>query len=363
MATFWVEAGHGGTDSGTEANPWLTIMQAVNNPLAAADIVNVKNGTDYTEVVVIANAGTATSPITFRGHGGTPGDGGMVVINGGGGARANGFDLQTNAVPWFNIIENFTCHGHGTDGFGGGATWDTVLFVNCKAHSNTGWGFQGDNWVKHLRCESYSNSTGGFKYDLDPVFVGCVSRDNTGIGIQSKGRPVIVGTLVYNNEGGAATSQVKFTTSGLPVYVINSTVDGDAASATQTIIGIEFSGAADSNWNVVFVDAIINDCDTGVSAANDAGPGIVVANNMYDDCTTAKRLNFDAGYDGIDDPTTPGINADFSLASGSEAKAAGIDAAEVKNGASYMDIGGLQRQEGGVGGGGLLMPNKRGGKQ
>ena len=52
----------------------------------------------------------------------------------------------------------------------------------------------------------------------------------------------------------------------------------------------------------------------------------------------------------------------YTLASGSPAKGAGFDESQLEGDSSGMDIGARQRIEPG-GGGGLLMPNKRGGKQ
>ena len=81
MTTYYVESGHGGTNSGTSDNPWTTVDTAMNN-VVAGDKVYVKASATYNEDVTVDTAGGFSTNIVFEGYTTTPGDNGKATISG-----------------------------------------------------------------------------------------------------------------------------------------------------------------------------------------------------------------------------------------------------------------------------------------
>lgn len=99
MTTYYVDDATGNnSDAGTsEADAWQTLAKAASS-VAAGDLVNVKNTNDYTITAAVAWSigGTcAAGPVRIRGYTTTPGDGGRFICK-----------TSTNSINMFNIGAN-----------------------------------------------------------------------------------------------------------------------------------------------------------------------------------------------------------------------------------------------------------------
>jgi len=121
-----------GTDSGTEANPWLTPASITANAVAG-DRINVLDGARYTIATSWASstAGSATQPIIFRGYTTTIGDGGKCKV---GGSIAD----VINITGAYNYFEDFDIETSSTQ-YSNGITFASAqgMLSNCKIVSTT----------------------------------------------------------------------------------------------------------------------------------------------------------------------------------------------------------------------------------
>lgn len=353
MATYYVDGAVGndanaGTSEGA-GNAWATIDKAMNT-VAAGDKVWVKASATYSEMATMDTAGAAGSPITFEGYTSTVGDNGRVTVDGTG--RNNGFVSALGGVSAYYVFRNFIVQNCDVTGFAMGTATDYVTFINCRANNNGGWGFQIDNSGLWMLCDVYSNTSGGIDGDSSCHAYACRSHSNSGVGIFfNAGSPVIWNCLVYNN---AANDGIKAGANA--AIIIACTLDGENTGDEGVLFGA-------SGSRYVIINNIIYDWATGLSAGTDIGEEAVVFNNLFNS-NTADVSNLTTGDNVV--TSAPGFtdegSDDYTLASGSAAKAAGADAALASLGTSYTDIGALQREEPAGGGGGLLVhPGTSGG--
>lgn len=335
--------------------PWITIDKVMVG-LGNGDHAWVRATASYTETVVLDTFKAAWStPVIFEGYTTTPGDGGKVTIDGGA-TRASGFTTTqvggTNYVFKNFIITNHTAAGVSFDAI------DRITWKNCEFIANgttSGPGIL--SGVLHLfeNCKFNDNTLDGVACQSGAIFVGCEFMRNTLEAIDAAGACVALYCTFFSNgsnalSGGAAND----------VYTImaNCTVDGDGK---DTLIGLTLNSAFRSVGAVV--NCIFYDCVTGINFANEEA--FISRNNLLN----ANTANYDNGagtYSGevltAPDFVNEVAGADYSLNAGSPAETAGYDAHSVNGTAISADIGALQRIDS-AGGGGLLMPNKRGGKQ
>lgn len=355
MATYWVEAGHGGTDSGTEANPWLTIDQAMAG-LGDGDKVWVKSTAAYTETVDIdAHQATWSSPVVFEGHTGAVGDGGQATINGGG-ARASGivesgFAGNTNYVFKNFIITNHTSHGVDLDDV------DRFTWKNCHFTSNVGNGASVGVLHSFENCKFNSNQGDGVACQGGAIFVGCEFLGNTLAGIDASAAVSVLFCTFYSN-GGIAIDAGAF--NDVTTIVVNCTIDGDAKDTT---VGVSMNGAI--RHSGVVVNTIVYDAATGIDFS--CGELCISRNNLVDE-NTADYANGAETFTGeVTDPpifVNEAGGADYSLDTGSPAIATGFDAYDINGSVQSADIGSLQKDTSGAAAGGLLRhPGTSGGAQ
>lgn len=319
------------------------------NTVVAGNMLNVKSSVTYNELATMDTAGTQGSPVVVRGYDSTVTDGGRVTINGESPARANGILSGLGAVSAFYAFKNIIVTDCTGTGFAMTTATDRVTFKNCRAFLNGGWGFMGDNDIGFEACDAEENSSGGFDTDLGTKAVACRAWNNSGPGIVSTQNRVYYACLVYDN-GAADGLNV-----GSGGVAIGCTADGENT-------GDEGIRSEDNANRTVIVNNIIHDWATGVAASVDQGELVIVYGNLYNS-NTANTANIIEGDNRVED--VPGFTNeagdDYTLTSGSAAKAAGIDAAKASLGTSYVDIGALQRQEAAAGGGLLVHPGTSGG--
>lgn len=100
MATYYVDnsTGSDADDGLSEANAWQTLAKAALS-VAAGDLVNVKNTTDYTLTASLtfgSGGSAAAGPIRFRGYTTSAGDGGRFILK-----------TSTNSIDLVNVNADY----------------------------------------------------------------------------------------------------------------------------------------------------------------------------------------------------------------------------------------------------------------
>jgi len=342
---------------GTNANQswaiggaFATIDHAMN-VVAAGDHVNVKASATYAELATIVTAGTATAPIVFTGYTASVGDGGQASIGGATGAHGITSSVASGQHYAFYNIRITDCSSDGWQL----NTRNHLAFINCRADQCTN-GFIAEDFCKFLACEADNNSAKGISWDTDCCMYGCVSHTN-GDSPFDFNKGVIVNCLAY----GLGAGDYGFEASNSTFYwIIGNTVDGEGAATTR---GFSI-GSGGTPQMQMFIGNIAYDCATGAHHNRDFKEDLVSAYNLVNSNT--------ANYSGMETfvgeqtgapAFTDEAGNDYRPGSGSAAKANGVDAGFAMDGSSFIDIGAVQREEPAGGSGGLLMPNKRAGKQ
>ncbi len=357
MATYYVDMAVGddanlGTSEGS-GNAWKTIDKAMNT-VAAGDKVWVKASADYTETATIDTVGASGSPIVFEGYTSSTGDGGQAVIDGAS-TRANGIaDSFGGLTDLYYAFKNFHLKSHTSDAFNLGARGRRITFVNCRAENNSGRGFYVNQVACFYKCLADSNTGNSFHCDANTILACCAVHTASGANcIQGSLALTLYNVLIYNS--GTATRGVEQVGGSYQSATFNCTIDGEnAMNGIRLAIG---------HLSSVVGNCIIYDCATGIEQRTDDSGDLNVCFGTLVNSNTTNYTNYSCEKFGevTGAPAfTDEAGDDYTLASGSPAKAAGFDAAEVLGNTSYVDIGAHQRQE--AGGGGLLVhPGTTGG--
>lgn len=343
MATYFVSGltGNDADDGLSEANAWLTIDKAMNT-VVAGDKVWVKGDANYTETATIDTAGTRSSPITFEGYTSATGDGGEAQINGGA-TRANGIlDSTAASTRLYYLFKNFyitnhTGHGVNTDG-------NHLVWKKCRFSSNgttSGSGYNGRQ-AMFEQCEFNDNSLDGATIGSTGVvvFVGCKFNRNTQDGVDSGVGTLCFGCEFLSNGGNAVVGGAANDAGGF-LAVINCTIDGDA---DDTTIGFSANTAFDNE--LVVLNSIIYDCDTGLRADHGAFENHISRNNLVNGNATAYTGFSTVTGEVTGAPAFVNEGTDYSLQGSSPARDAGYDISS-----TGMDIGANQSTAAGGGGG------------
>jgi hypothetical protein len=356
VATYWVEDGHGGSDSGTEANPYLTIQQALD-VVGAGDHVWVKASGTYNEALTTSTAGTAASPITFEGFASSTGDEGVVTNDGTTGTLAEGWQpiSGSNYYNWKNFhFTNFSGTAFGdTDGdyinlyrvrgssSGEGIELDDYCeLVACAADGNTNIGIQIGSLGTFYKCVSQGNGSAGIRCTAGMFVVDCLVYDNTGNGIDWTGANaygMFVGNTVVAPSGGSTKGmQLGSANTANRFICANNTVSGYSGGG-----GIGIETASIGERALCFNNNVYN-CETPYSGCSDLGGG-----------TTSDPDFVDAGSDDY----TPGVSSSLTEAGLDVENAPG---APTQSGA-LATVGTILAAA--AASGGLGLPNKRGNMQ
>jgi hypothetical protein len=309
MATYYVETGHGGTDSGTVDNPWLTIDTAMNN-VAAGDKVWVKASGTYSETPVMDTVGTTASPIVFEGYTSSTGDNGKVTISGG----TNNMTSALAAAYYF--FKNFIFTGASSNGVQMFNT-DNCRWVNCEFNNSGGSGIASDNSHVFIDCKATGNTTHGFDTDNTATFVGCVSHTNGAVQFNAVNTTLVYKNLAYGPSG---SGDHCFSIGTAPAFIGN-TMDGENVTG---VTGINIQAETDPK----IIDNIIYDCDTGVDAGTIIDANTVAAYNLTNSNATADYdfSGVDVGYQDVTSAPafTDEASDDYTLGAASPAIDAGI---------------------------------------
>ena len=348
----------GGGDGTTDANSggtgsW-TLDEAITNA-AAGQRINVKNvGTySYAAIKTFANAGSATTPIWWRGFNSTIGDLDSVTVSTNFPSLAttgtgNYFTIS-GASQWFSCMKftsavttasrgtlyvtgaacrfwNIRSEGTAADvdstGLTGSGTCDGLVLFNCyfKATSSApciSIGSSANNSILGCWMEAGLN---GITSSSGGSIVGCVFNNQTGDGINlsSANQMIIYSNSIYS----AGSDGIELTTS----------VSGNVLIANNVIVdsaGYAINNSASTNAYAALF---------GNSYYNNASGNL---NNVYE--------SHDIGS--VSESATPFANAgsgDFRLVGGSLARATGVPVVMLDSGIiNYQDMGALQRLESG----------------
>lgn len=276
---FYVDPSDGGSDSGTEANPWTSLQSAADTAVAG-EIIYCRNTQTLTAAIDFdTNAGgTASGRVLIIGcpTGSWVPDGTRFVLDGNSAAA----ECMTIAVAYleFRNIESKNATGSGIDPTSAG---DDILWNNCISHNNGshGWDTAGDRTV-YLRCASYSNGGDAWTSALSgTVWLWCSAWDNTDDGILGSGTSCFVIQCATDDNGGSAGDRgiVLDRTSLAYNCVANGEIIGvqcvDIASMviacrlTNNATGLDFTASADNSiygWNVFHNSSVADIADASV---------------------------------------------------------------------------------------------------
>ena len=332
--TYYVRhaVGNDGNAGNSEGAAWKTIGKAMDT-VVAGDLVYVQGGQDYIEdhgasgsIGQIQTAGGADNFIIFEGYVTTPGDGTLasVILNAGTNALASCLDDGALASLRYEF-KFFRFTGASSSGVNFNAG-DLVAFFKCRADNNGVKGFNGDNVIFYILCQSDNNSNIGMDADNDAYFFGCSVFSNSSIGIRMNNGNASK-CLVYNN-----------TIINIAGESISVSVEGCMLDGENTIIGINLNTRMSA-----IINNIIYDCTTGIQG--EVGNGGISLNNLFFSNTNdvvnwptdASDIFGDPLF--VDEPSD-----DYRLGSGSPALQAGIDAGELTNNESFIDVGAHQKE-------------------
>ncbi len=345
MATYYVDGAVGsdanlGTSEGA-GNAWATIDKAMQT-VAASDKVFIKASATYTESPDIITAAGALTEIVFEGYTTTPGDDGQATMV--------GMLTDTTATRIMYCFKNIIFNANSANANATQLSSYEITWRNCVFKNATSNGCVQGSTGCFYECEFLDNGADGASVGSAATFINCKFYRNGSAGIDCGGSVVCYNCVFFSNVGDAIDGGPLNET---PVIVINCTIDGDAK---DTDSGVVKSSAY--RGYVVVINTIIYDCTTGITS-NYGDRDILVYNLL--NANTADYAGDASGQEGEVTAAPDFVNevagADYSLNSGSPAVSAGTDYS-----ADNMDIGAIQTAAG-AGGGGLLMPNKRGGKQ
>jgi hypothetical protein len=323
MAQWYVSALASGGGDGSSGDPFTPAEANAN--VSTGDKVWVKaDGTystaDGTSVFLNVLNGTSTLIITWEGYTTTPGDGGQVLVDGGG-TITYGIN-SANYNNWKNFKVTDCTYGFYSNDTG-------PKFENCHAYdcATNGFNTQAATRCHFHECTADNCGTHGFNVDATDACTYCISANNSQVGFDFNGvdNSVAFNCIAYGNGDRQFQGQIG--------YFINCVADGDGVADGYQITSL--------TNNRIIINCIAYDCVNGIDYSNASGVGIdaeglgfirgvvfynctnnyetaSVDDDLIVDCTTASA-----------DPFTDAANRDYTLTSSSEAINAGIDITSV----------------------------------
>lgn len=346
-----VAAGDDATGDWASSDGALLTADAAMNAVAAGDVVYLRSDKTYTELVTIDTPGTETNAIRFQGYTTSLDDAGRATIDAEN-SRANCVADSLASVGGYYVFQNIIFH----DATGDGITLslNVMAFKNCYFTSHTGDGVGMGNGIMVESC-LFSSVAKGIDAGnnltvIGSKFLNCTDSIECDWG-------VVIDCIFYNS----SINAIEFTgANGFVCTVFGCTIDGNAKNTTT---GISFPAGFWGPYTAV--NNIIYDCGTGISGQGNGGLGRFLGRNNLLNSNTA---DYGSGSyetfigEATDAPAfTAEGSQDYTLTGGSPAVSAGFDCYAINESSQASDIGALQRAVGA--GGGLLMPNKRAGKQ
>lgn len=356
MAFVFVDSAASGANNGTSwTDAWTSLATAMLAANVAPGDVLLVSGT-FNETASITEAGGQTSPVVVQGDDKSGGAGAGVAADftiDGQSTRANCLTTTLGAnTNTYYVFKNMICTG--ATGWGVGlANCRAVTIKKSRFHANAGGGAQLTNSgcaTEECQADGNGNATTEFGIHLGTagVSLGDTAFNNSGHGISCNG--AVLHPLAYNNgTAGVQLAQVVIvaTTGGV---ALNVTADGNSLN---NAVGVQFSA---SIRTACVVNCIMYNCDgtagIGMKWGANLGETAISRNNLVNSnlANYSSAATYSGEKTGAPQFTNVGVD-DYTLASGSPAKAAGTDAGDVVNGSAFMDIGAHQREEAGGGGG------------
>lgn len=324
------------------------------NAVAAGDIVYMRSDKTYTELLTIDTVGTTAAAIRFQGYTTTLDDAGRATIDAEN-ARANCVDDSLGPVGGYYVFQNIVFHDATGDGVN--VSLNHMNFKNCHftSHGTDGINTSG-NAIQAESCLFSVLGGKGMDGGTVCVAIGCKFLNITADGIEID-HGTVINCLFYN----CGSTAVQFLgAAGFTCIVYGCTIDGNAKT---TNTGIDFPPAA---WGAfTAVNNIIYDCGVGIDGVANGGQGRLMSrsNLLNNNTTDYGNSSYETFIDEV--TTAPAFTneagGDYTLGA-SDAVGAGFDGYAIDGSTQAADMGFLQKDISG-GGGGLLMPNKRAGKQ
>lgn len=231
MATYYVYPQGGGSNQGTQANPWTSFATAISTAVAG-DIVLCRGYQNLASSLGFVNSGDETSgPITFIGVNASWVEEGGVRF-GLNGQSAITSCLQITSTINYIRMKNFEIYGATSHGITGGSqNCNAWLMENCVGRNNGGIGLH----CYHIqtgamiRCMAYGNGSHGLYTRGNVLF--CSSFDNSGVGLDASymTASAIFGCLFFDNTTGGIGS---LPGGGL---VVNSVLDGNSVGGMSRL--------------------------------------------------------------------------------------------------------------------------------
>jgi len=307
MTTYYADfdLSTGNNDGTTAANAWRTLADVIagsNGTAPAAGDTVLCKGTDSISATVTINIAGSTAggfikltgvDASWNNVGGST----RAVIDGGGNSLSC---LTFNGANYF-WLENFEIKNAGSSGISShGVTWVTAYsdhqvllnvishsnygtgfninnysrfshFVQCRAHSNAGYGFHSPRYTTLLFCRADNNSSRGFN-GYNTTFYGCIAHDNSSDGIYSYSGSGLFNSVAYNNSGDGIT--VSYAGSTMSPMGCRSVGNGTGVNTTDRVGMLFYYGASNTTPTAGYpVDIPIAGVSTMVTAGSDTDGG------------------------------------------------------------------------------------------
>jgi hypothetical protein len=312
-----------------EAADNIQVSGSTNHP------THIKNSVTYTETMSLPNPfGGVNSYFLIQGYSNTPGDGGLVTIDGEN-TRANGL-LTTTGVTVGLVVRNIRCTNH--TGLGAGNTNSHYMIWRRCQFDNNGSGLKGGTGCRVIGCYAHDNTGIGINVTTNAEVAACVANDNGTDGIYiSQGQSykcVARGnaSIGIHHAGGSGVQGAKACT-----------VDGDGKTTTTGIAldGDEITTSA--------VDCIVYDCTTGISSsAGFVNRGMGWNNLLFNNTTDYSNATTHSGEVTTDPAFVDEANDDYTPGDSGGAVGAGLDVTGQSWDATYASggstIGALEAQ-------------------
>lgn len=349
-----------------------TIATVITNtgPAIGGNTIWIKSGTYTITSKIINPANTSLNPFSVIGYAVTHGDNGTKPLITTATNSTHIFDFGTgnSALYVFQNLSLSNTAGTPFDGFH--ATVGEIyglLVINCKL-TGFRYGIDGDFVVDEsfpglrvVQTEITATTTAAI-INSDGVWAqGNYIHDNTGNGFigttARSGAGVFLQNVFYKNANGVTDAGSGSLGTQNRIYIFQSNVFSD-----QTTDGVNLSNGGTPVWPLQIENNIFyNNGVYGFSLVTPPNPQYAITNqnNAYGANGTAARLGLNAGTNDVTlsaDPFVARGAGNFALNStaggGASLKATGYPGIITGAGTGYLDIGALQSQCSGGGGGG-----------
>ena len=292
----------------------------------------VKNSAVYTEAVISDHLlGVDETYSKFEGYSVTPGDNGIVEIDGKS-TRSIGISFVTKDI----VVKNFKVHHHVSHGISLG---DRARVVNCESYNNGGNGINSTDGAICFRCYCYNNTADGILVAQGNAVILCCTLIDNNYGLECAGgvvwKTLCRGNAVKNLRIMGETGQL-----GL---VLDSLVDGDNKDSD---VGIEIATYFATNDGAAVINTLVYDCVSGIEGYALIGfpPNVFSYNNLVNGNTTPYTNFGTTGGEITTAPTFINEGTDYTPASGSPAIEKGMD----QVGAAFLALTGKRVSIGGI---------------